>query len=83
MRFPGDTARLQQCRVAESGESATGPRNPYEPETEVISLGPKHAKQGPPGKQIEKTFVEAMFDEEIDVEDTNFWFSEPDGMPQF
>jgi len=36
---------------------------------------------GPLERRVEKTFLEGLFSEEISVEDTNYWFEEPDGPP--
>lgn len=46
---------------------------------EVDQLQVPHPELGPLERRVEKTFEEALFEDEISVEDAQYWFTEPPG----
>lgn len=63
-------------------EEMTDPKEPFAYNDRMVNLGPQYQvpspELGPLERRVEKTFLEGLFSEEISVEDTNYWFEEPD-----
>ena len=59
------------------------PREPFAYDERTVNLGPQYQvydpEKGSLSQRVEKTFVEAIFSDEINVDDTNYWFTEPEG----
>lgn len=59
------------------------PDLPHAYSADMVNLGPQYQipnpELGPLERRVEKTFVEAIFSDEISLEDTNYWFTEPEG----
>ena len=60
------------------------PRNPITNHPNVVKLAPEYQipnpELGPLEQRVSKTYIEAMYSDEVSVEDTNYWFTEPEGM---
>jgi hypothetical protein len=59
------------------------PREPYAYDTSMINIGPQYQvpnpELGPLERRVDTTFLEGIFSDKVSVEDTNYWFAEPDG----
>lgn len=82
MRLPR-AGSPKPCRVTNNEEEMIDPAVPYAYDTGMVNLGPQYQvpnpELGPLERRVEKTFVEAMFTEEVNLDDMNYWFSEPEG----
>jgi len=46
---------------------------------ELDQLQIPHPELGPLERRVEKTYEEALFEDDISVEDAQYWFTEPPG----
>ena len=69
------------CRVTNTGEEMKDPEVwGFDPD--IIELDQKQIPQpelGPLERRVELTYEEALFSEDIDLDDTAYWFTEPPG----
>lgn len=74
--------QLDTCRVTNEGLEMALPE--YHSKTEV-DLGPQYQvpdpEKGPLGRRISRTFIDGLFSEDINIEEMQYWFTEPPGMP--
>ena len=40
-----------------------------------------HPELGPLERRVGRTYEDALFQDDIDIDDTNYWFNEPEGAP--
>lgn len=59
------------------------PQEPYAYDTSMVNMGPQYQvpnpELGPLERRVDKTFLEALFSDEVNLDDTNYWFEEPEG----
>ena len=72
-----------QCRVTNSEEEMKDPRNPLTNDPYIVKLPPEYQIPNPEAglleRRVSKTYIEAMYTDEVNMEDTNYWFTEPEG----
>lgn len=73
--------RLRPCRVTNEGQEMMVPEFA---DKNDIDLGPQYQipypEKGPLAKRVGRTFIDALFSDEISLEDMQYWFTEPPGM---
>lgn len=57
--------------------------DPSDPNKELIDLGPQYQEMnpelGPLSRRVETTFLEGIYSEKVNLEETDYWFTEPEG----
>lgn len=75
--------RLRPCRVTNEGQEMMVPQFAS---TNEIDLGPQYQvpdpEKGPLEKRVGRTFIDALFSDEISLEDMQYWFTTPPGMQE-
>jgi hypothetical protein len=71
---------LKPCTASNQGSQSEG--DEYS-EDDYINLGPQwqipHPELGPLEQRVQTTFVEGLLKGDINLEDTEYWFTEPPG----
>ena len=71
--------------MTNSEKEMRDPREPFAYDESMVNLGPQYQvydpEKGSLSQRVDKTFVEGIFSNEINVDDTNYWFTEPEGGP--
>lgn len=59
------------------------PRNPVTNNPYIVEMPPEYQvpqpELGPLEQRVSKTYIEAMYTDEVSIEDMNYWFTEPEG----
>ena len=76
---------MPPCKVTNTGEEMKDPDMwAFDPDRiEVDQMQIPSPELGPLERRVELTFEEALFKEEIDLDDTAYWFTEPPGTCQY
>ncbi|KAL3149400.1 hypothetical protein ABBQ32_002196 [Trebouxia sp. C0010 RCD-2024] len=81
IRPPSTGARpVAPCRVTNTGEEMIEPGIFGDPNyMEFDQMQIPHPELGPLERRVEKTYEEALFEDDISIEDAEYWFTEPPG----
>lgn len=70
---------MPPCKVTNTGEEMRDPDVWGADMIQVDQMQIPNPELGPLERRVELTYEEALFKEEIDLNDTAYWFTEPPG----
>ena len=83
-RHSAGPPRLQLCRVTNTQREMRDPRVVHPEDDEYMDLGPQHQQfrpeEGPMEQRVATTFVEGLFSDKVDLEESEYWLTEPLGV---